>query len=721
MLSLGAVSSACVAPGAIADSASASDEIVVIGRYEVDGLSDAKHALPALDSPQTFAIVPDQLLEEQGRRTLRDSLRNVTGISIQAGEGNPPGGGDALSIRGFSARDDIYVDGTRDIGNYFRDPFNADRIEVTKGPASAFAGRGNVGGTVNVVSRAPKLRDVSSAELSIGTDELNRATVDWNFVVDEARGIAVRLNGMGHRSEEPGRDVVESERWGFAPSIAFGLGSDTAFTLGYFHQEQDDVPDFGLPNARNASLAGSGFEGRVAPVDAGNYYGYSTDYRDVEVDRVTGVLEHRFSESASIRSLLRWAETHNDSIMSAPRFVGTVATLDATTEAVGNRKPRDQKDEILVSQTDLTLRFATGRIAHTFVAGLEYTDESSENRRRLDANGPNMNLFVPTLQPAPEIAYNGTRARLDVDTLSLYVFDTLEIGERWRLVGGLRYDDVETRVRGFDDAGVAPGFVTDLEASDEELSGNLAVVYKPSVVTSVYLAFGTAFEPSGRSEIVQLAGASDSPPVTPESFFVDPELSQSWEAGFKWDALGGRLALASAVFEIERTDARTPGVNPGDPPVVLDGEQRVRGAELSAVGTVYPGLDVFAGYTWLDGEVTKSNNPFEVGQTTDNTPEHSATVWLAWTPLAALTIGGGVQYVGERTSNVRSAPDQNFVITQDDYTVFDAFVEYAVTESARIRLNGYNLGDEEYFQSFSSGQSIPAAGTSAVLSLTLDF
>lgn len=718
--SMTALSATAIAGAAAAQTVD-EDELVVTGRYETDQLSGPEYALPLVDTPQTVSVVPDQLLQEQGRRTLRDSLRNITGISLQAGEGNPPGGGDALSIRGFSGRDDLYVDGARDPGNYFRDPFNADRIEVTKGPASAFAGRGNIGGSVNIVSRTPNLTSRSHAEVSIGTDELYRATMDWNQPLNEENGIAFRLNVMTHTANEPGRDVVSNERWGFAPSIAFGLDGDTTLTLSYLRQEQNDIPDFGLPNARNFTLAGSGFEGEVAPVDPSNFYGYANDYRDVAIDIATANLSHEFSDNLALRSVLRWGHVHNDGIMSAPRFVGAVTTLNGATQVVGNRKPRDQVDEILTNQTDLTFAFETGAIRHTLVAGFEITEESSENRRRLDANGPNMNLFNPVLQTAPDIAYNGTRARLDTNTQSLFLFDTLEIGDHWRVVAGLRRDEVETRVRGFDDLGIAPGFVTDLSGDDAETTGNLALIYKPSENSSIYVAYGTAFEPSGRAEVVQLAGGNNAPPVTAANFDVDPELTTAWEAGVKWDARDGRLSLAAAIFQIDKTDARTPGVNVGDPPVVLDGEQRVQGLELSAVGEIAPGWNVFAGYTYLDGEVTESNTAFEVGQRLDNMPEHSASLWTSYAFTDRLLAGGGVQYVGERRSNIASSPTGNFTITAPSYTVVDAFVEFALTDRVDVRLNGYNLTDEVYFQSFSSGQSIPSAARSVVLSVGVSF
>lgn len=704
-----------------ADNAPGGDDIVVTG-YVAEGLSDPRTPLPLVDTPNSATVVTDQLLAEQGRRTLRDALRNITGISFQAGEGNPPGGGDSFSIRGFAGRDDVYVDGLRDPGNYFRDPFNADRFEVTKGPASAIAGRGNIGGSLNIVSRQPLFENRYGAELSAGTDKYFRATVDGNFVLDEANGVALRINAVAHRNDEPGRDRAKSERWGVNPVLGFGLGGDTQATIGYFFLRQDDLPDMGIPNGRNRSLAGSGFEGVAAPVRRRNYYGYSTDYRDVETHIASLIVSHRFNESVAISNKLRWAQTDYAQSASSPRFVGNVTTLGPTTEAVGNRKFRDQRDELFVNQTQLELTLGGDSFRHNIVVGFEYADELTSNRRQLDADGPRFNLFNPTFLAAAPVAYNGTTARIDMDTKSLYLFDTVEIGDRFRIVGGLRHDWVDTRVRGIVDSGfTAPGFATDLSQRDSEFSGNAALVFKPSANSSIYFGWGTAFEPSGRAEVVQLAGGNNNAPVTAANFNVKPERSRSYELGGKLELPGG-LLLSAALFEITKTNARTPGVNPGDPAVVLDGRQRIRGIELQAAGEILPGWDIFAGYTYLDGEVRASNIPVQVGLPLDNTPPHSATLWTSFAVTPGLRIGGGVQYNGKRRSDIpTSLTTGNITVTAPSYTVVDAFAEYGLTDNVKLRANVYNIGDNYYFQSLGSGQSIPGPGRSGVLTLALDF
>jgi catecholate siderophore receptor len=237
----------------------------------------------------------------------------------------------------------------------------------------------------------------------------------------------------------------------------------------------------------------------------------------------------------------------------------------------------------------------------------------------------------------------------------------------------------------------------------------------------VYVAYGTAFEPGSGAEVVQLAGATNNPPVTAASFFVDPETSHAWEAGAKLDLRNGALQLSAAIFQIRRADARTPGVNAGDPPIVLDGEQRVRGLELQAVGRLTSRWNLFAGYTYLDGEVTRSNRAFEIGQRLDGTPEHSASIWTSYALSDRLVIGGGVQHISSRTSSVRPTPTSDFAIATPGYTVFDAFAEFRLNDRIALRANVYNVGDENYFYSIGTGQSTPAAGRSGTLTLTLEF
>ena len=137
------------------------------------GPSSPKYTQPLRDIPQTVMVIPSTMIEEQNATTLRDVLRNVTGISMQAGEGGVPAG-DNLSIRGFSARTDLFVDGVRDFGGYSRDPFNIEQVEVTKGPASSYSGRGSTGGSINLATKAPNLAASRSGTAGVGSSAYKR-------------------------------------------------------------------------------------------------------------------------------------------------------------------------------------------------------------------------------------------------------------------------------------------------------------------------------------------------------------------------------------------------------------------------------------------------------------------------------------------------------------------------------------------------------------------
>ncbi|PPC80260.1 MAG: hypothetical protein CTY39_11530, partial [Hyphomicrobium sp.] len=520
--------------------------------YKVDGLSSVRYTEPLRDTPQSVQVIPKAVIKEQTATSLRDVLRNVPGISITAGEGNPPGG-DQFKIRGFQSRNDIFLDGLRDPGNYFRDPFNLDGVEIIKGPNSSIAGRGSTGATVNQVSKEATAGNFFENVSTFG-DGYNsekptlRSTIDGNYMLDGING-AIRLSAMVHDAGVPGRDFVEQERWGIAPSLTLGLNSDTRMTLSYVHQEQDNLPDYGIPTLREGAFVNSPFSGQVAPVNYNNFYGYTQrDYEDVTTDMVTLKLEHDFSDNLTIRNQSRFAQIDVDSIYSAPRIRNnTGGQITDQTLVRGNAKFRDTVDDFYVNQTDLIARFQTGALKHTLVTGVEFVREISENDRRLDVDGYDTNLLNPNptlpLTPAQLGIYNGTRAKLDVDTVALFLQDTIKFDEQWSVVGTARYDMVDTRVRAFNDGSV-PTYTQDIEREDNEFSWKAGLVYKPTPNGSVYASYGTSFEPvaslASSGGLVQLAGGNNNLPASPATFFAPPEESETYEIGTKWDVLNGR-------------------------------------------------------------------------------------------------------------------------------------------------------------------------------------
>ena len=249
------------------------EEVVVFGerRDSVDESYLNRFTEPLRDTPQSITAVTADVLDDRVITSLEDVLRTIPSITLGAGEfswqGNNP------NIRGFNARDDMYLDGVRDFGSYARDPFNLETLEVLLGPSSMLFGRGSTGGAINQVTKRPTLEPMTNVSVNAGSDQTFRTTMDLGRPLARD-GAAFRLNALAHSGEVADRDGAEVERYGIAPSLAFGLGSATELTLSYMKQTADDRPDYGLP----------WLDGRPAPVPRENFYGFDSDYLKTDAD-----------------------------------------------------------------------------------------------------------------------------------------------------------------------------------------------------------------------------------------------------------------------------------------------------------------------------------------------------------------------------------------------------------------------------------------------------
>ncbi len=685
-------------------------DVVVEGQndpYKPEAVASPRYTEPVRDIPQTITVVPQAVIQQQGATTLRDVLRNTPGISMQAGEGGGGLPGDNLSIRGFSARSDIFVDGIRDFGAYSRDPFNLEQVEIVKGPSSATTGRGSSGGSVNLVSKTPKLDRFYSGSLGFGTDDYKRTTVDLNQPLKDLglESAAVRLNGMWHDAEAPGRDVVEESRWALAPSLAFGLGTPTRLTLSYFHMTQDNVPDYGIPWVPlNTNPDLEQYSNDAPPVSYRNFYGLKGyDFEDIQTDVVTAQVDHDFTDSLRLRQVFRYGRNYRDSAITAPRFT----SVNTSTDINRQLQRREMENEIFSSQTDLRIDLEHGPVEQAIVTGLELTRELQKNRNSAQtANQPTTDLFNPNpndqpLGPMPPIT--GIPSKAQADTIALYAFDTIKLGSMVELSGGVRWDHMEADFR---------SSTNRFERTDDMISWRAGIAFKPVERGTIYFGYGSSFNPSIEGNTgLTLSGATNNV----NSANLDPEETRSFELGTKWEFFDNRLLVGAALFRTEKHNARTQTTT--SDVVTLNGEQIVEGVELSIAGSITENWRVMGGYAYMQSEIRQSNNDSETGAEFGNTPEHSFNIWTTYS-FWKLEIGGGVQYVGERlnnnsaNANVRRAPD---------YWLFDAMATYKVTDNVSLQLNVYNIGDEKYIDRLGGGHFVPGRGRSAVLAANFSF
>jgi len=646
-----------------------------------------------LDTPQTIIVVPQEVVKEQNATTLEDSLRNVSGITFTSGEGGVQG--DAINIRGFSARNDIFRDGVRDLGWYTRDTFATESTEVYMGPSSILFGRGSTGGAINMVSKQAQSGSFIDTSLTGGTNPLGRLTLDVNHEYSEK--LQLRLNAMGQYAEVPGRDEVTQNRWGVAPSIALRPSEKTTITLDYLYQGEHSVPDYGVPF----------IWGKPAPVDRSNFYGIEdSDVTKVSANIGTARIEHEFTDNIKLSNILRYSDVDRFSRPTPSSVIGTPAfgtPLD-TIEVRRNRFQVETDNWNLINQTNLEAHFDTGFLNHSLIAGLEASREDRDQDRRNITNTPNGNLADPDssidFDPIHAAKTSNSTRMTDV---ALYISDQIKIGEYVEVLGGFRWDRYETK---FDSVNRGTGARLNLKTTDDIYSWRTGVVLHPSSNSSVYAMYGTSANPS--AEFGTLSDGTVS---------LDPEKNKLYEIGGKIDLFERRLGLNASVFRVDKTNARVPDPDPAAPDgtQVLDGKQRVQGVSAGITGQITESWQVFANYTFLDSEIRKTTTASQLGNELPSTPEHSFALWTTYEIITGLKIGGGATYNSSAFSN---ADNTNKV---PSYWRFDAMASYEWNENLGVQLNVYNITNELYYAQYTGSRAVPGASRSASMTAHLRF
>lgn len=706
--------------------------------YNVSQPSLPKLTEPLLDTPQSIVAVPRQVIEDQGVVTLRDALRNVPGISIAAGEGGVQG--DNLTIRGFSARNDLYLDGMRDFGSYYRDPFYLEGIQVLKGPASILFGRGSTGGVVEQDSKMPKLDPFGGGALTFGSDLTRRATVDINQKLPElGRGAALRLNAMAHDSHVADRDITRNDRFGLAPSLALGLGTPTRLTLSYLHLSQYDIPDYGVPWINQAAAGTRTALARPAPLSLTqeNYYGFRHgNYLRANVDVPTIKIEHDINSAVTISDQLRYANYVRQFRITEPQILtttsangrgnsGTPALIAPGTPLGSLTVSRNQiagnaVDTYLVNQLDMTARFATGFIGHTLRTGIEASRETSDPTR-FSTIAPYSQTSL--LFPTPSDAFNAntflsSSTKTTAYSQAVYALDTIKLSEQWEVMGGLRFDRFDAsfgQVTFPNPVTGAGAGSTQLSRIDTMLSWRGAIVYKPLPNGSVYFSAGTSFNPSAEALSLQTANAN-----------LAPEENQSFEVGTKWDLLGGNLSITGALFRAEKTNLREP--DPLNPLFnILAGSGIAEGGEIGVSGRITPQWRILAGYGYTYSAITESPRTgatSDLGRRLANTPMHTANLWTTYDlPWWKMQIGGGLNVVSSRfaSSTPTSVGGVAFLREAPGYWIVSAMAKYPLSENVDLQLNLTNLTNNQFYDQIHPSHVVPGAGRTALLTLSYKY
>jgi catecholate siderophore receptor len=718
--------------------------------YKAEKSSSSKLTQPLVDTPKTVQVLKKEMLKEQGAASLMEALRNTSGITMQLGENGNTSAGDTFQMRGFSGQSSTFVDGVRDLGAVSRDVFNLEQVEVVKGAGGSDVGRGASAGYINLISKLPTLEQANDISLSVGTADKKRLTIDSNNVVNDST--ALRLNMMLQESNAEERKEVSSKHMAIAPSLAFGLDSPTKVYIYSQHTRQDNVPDGGVP-----TIGMDGFYNSNATIMAGakvsrdNFYGSQQDYEKIEADMISAKVEHQLNANTVVRNITRYGKSHLDRVLTG---VNALSLNGAAIEVALIRQRVDQTNEILANQSTLNTAFQTGSINHDLVLGLEILKESQLslgttrgststttvvlNGQTLPIDSPVQNVYAPNSQVSLLIPYlTGADNDGSTTTTALYAFDTLSLTDNLKFNIGLRADSYKTKTTSgtlvtggasgnlatYSPQGYNVGDVVtnDLEDDDTLISWNAGLVFKPAANGSVYVAFADAQTPPAGDSFVLSATAGNQANAA-----LEPQKTTTAEVGTKWELLNKRLNVSAALYRTENENQASVDAITGV--ATQEGKTRIDGIELAAVGQLTNFWQLTASIGLMDSEqLNQSSKSSSTGaiSTSDSirwTPDMTASLWTSYT-LDKLTLGGGARYVSEQkrvvTTNTNLATQNMPAIPA--YTVVDMMAAYKVSKNTNLRLNVYNVFNEEYISTLNNGGSRMTLGAPISASIAAEF
>ncbi|MGM8063368.1 TonB-dependent receptor [Vogesella indigofera] len=703
---LASVLAVSLAPGlALADDAKSSDtaqlETIKVqaeqaprGSYNAATTTLGKQKQALKDVPQAVSVVTRQLIADQGDINMKDVLKNVSGITFVAGEGGRSG--DSIILRGFSAFGDTYRDGQRDVAQYNRDPFNDERIEVLKGASSMLFGRGSTGGVINQVSKTPFAGEQVELSTTIGSNDFYRGTADINQALSDTA--AIRLNVMATNDGSPD-GISESKRHGIAPSIAFGLGEPTTVVLSHMQLKENNTPMLGVPFDPNT------LQPIDVPVD--RYYGLQgMNSEDITADISTVRATHKLDSKHEIAAQLRVGRYDRQVIVSQPQLRNSPAGTPVTdaTQLGYSGKLRGSLNETQSLSVDYNGKFDTGSLSHELLAGVEFTRET-QNAYSIRASSAVPNVVGSVGDPEGFYTGGYTRHRSNdfvTRNLAAYVTDTVALNQQWKVMAGLRMDQLEGTYKTYNTTtGVQTG---SSKRDDRGLSYRTGLIWQPTKESSYYLGYSSLMNPSGEAYQFDLsAGLSTDK--------QQPERNKHYEIGAKWDLADGDATLRAAVFRTEKlnernTDALSPDV------AILYAKRHTDGVEVEVAGRLSEKWEVFAGATLMDPKIDQgwaNNAPTDAnkGAVPKYTPKKTANIWTTYKVTDKVTAGVGLYYTGKRYV-ADSSSDQSRTRFAPSYVRADAMLSYE-ERKYNVRLNVNNLTNKKYYDALYGGHASAAS------------
>ncbi len=613
---------------------------------------------PLRDVPQAVTVIKRDQISDQSMSSVADIIRYVPGIQAHQGENNR----DDVIIRGNRSSADFFRDGVRDDVQYFRDPYNLDRLEAIKGPNAMIFGRGGGGGVINRVTKEAGLTPVREFTVTGGSYANRRFTGDIGQPLGQKAGF--RLNGI-YENSGSFRDFVDLERLGINPTLTLLPDPKTSIHLGYEFFRDRRTADRGITS----------FQGRPADVPLSTFYGDPENSQvRANVNLLTGTVERLFGpvifrNHASYGDFDRFYQNYVPGSVNA---AGTLVTLTA----YNNRTQRKN----LFNQTDLTYSFNTRRIKHTLVGGTEFGRQSTDNFRNTGFfNNTTTSIQVSFDDPVTSSPITFRQSSTDADNHlkldlgSAFIQDQIEFSRYVQAIVGVRYDRFDLTYHNNRNADT-------ITRIDDLVSPRFGLVIKPVTTLSLYGSYSVSHLPSSGDQFSSLTTVAQQ---------VKPERFENIEAGAKWD-IRRTLFLTAAIYRLDRTNTRA--TDPNNPSAIVQtGSQRTNGFELGLTGNILPKWSVSGGYAYQNARITSSTTAAPAGRQVAQVPHNTFSLWNRYQFTNRL--GAGLGLIAR--SDMFAAIDNTMVLPS--YLEADAAVFYSFNENWRLQANIENLSNTRYF------------------------
>ena len=730
--------------------------------YKVDRLqASGKFPEPLLNTPKTVTVLSKEILEDKNATTLKQAVLSTAGVTLGTGEGGNAFG-DRFFIRGFDARNDVFLDGMRDAGVSVRENFFTEQVEILRGPGSSFAGRGTTGGAINIVTKqANTEKSFYNMDTTFGTDRTKRVVLDVNQVISPT--LAVRAGGLFQDAGVAGRDYIKDDRDGGFVAVKWTPLDTVKLNASYIHTNLHGLPDFGVPYYRPSTASTAGGPFPDFGVNRNNFYGFvNRDYYSIKQDIGTFGGEVAITPDLTLSNKTRIQRSVLDYIGTLPEAPVITNANPALWTLSANPQSRYQVTQNVANQTETTYKFDVAGWKNTALGGVEVSREiaSIDKFAGLSSEAlpggfsgtgslPGVNIYNPQFTNLPfngSTTLTGLPTKIAIDTKSAYLIDTANYNDLVILNGGVRFDDYNIKVSGFGTQNGVPNVFGAQEQHHGMPNFNLGIVLKPLPIASVYAAYATSSNPVGAEfdgTSAQYGGLAPSLNGNPNQIF-GPEKNKAIEVGTKWELFDRHLLVTAALFQTEKENAREsrnvtsvatqtaacpfPGTTVSC--ISAGAAYRIQGIDLGVGGKITDKWSVFGGLVLMHSEVTKSLIPpantilftSNVGLPLSNVAHQSFSLLTKYQLTDIWELGGQAVYRSKMYGGTFLAANQGTSIP--DYWRFDVFAEAKIDQNWTAKLFVNNITNNLYYDALYQSATpfvFVAPGRSASLVLSARF